>query len=53
MPARSHLKPGTAGGTVALSDATFAAVLRDMAGSAIVSGFTDVILIGEDGAVRP
>ncbi len=48
-PARSHLKPGTAGGTVALSDSTFAAVLRDMAGSAIVSGFTDVILIGEDG----
>ena len=49
-PARSHLKPGTAGGTIALSDATFAAVLREMAESAIVSGFTDVVLIGEDGA---
>ena len=48
-PAGSHLKPATAGGTVALSDSTFAAVLRDMAGSAIVSGFTHVILISEDG----
>ena len=49
-PARNHVKPGTAGGTVALSDATYAAVLREMAGSAIVSGFTDVVFIGEDGA---
>jgi len=49
-PARSHLDPRTVGGTVALSDETFAAVLRDMAGSAIVSGFTDVVFIGEDGA---
>ena len=49
-PASSHLKPATAGGTVALSDSTFEAVLRDMAGSAVVSGFTHVILIGEDGA---
>ena len=56
-PAGSHLKPATAGGTVALSDSTFAAVLRDMASSAsssggrsaIVSGFTHVILISEDG----
>ena len=48
-PAGSHLKPATAGGTVALSDSTFAAVLRDMAGSAIISGFTHVILISEDG----
>lgn len=48
-PAGSHLKPGTAGGTVALSDSTFAAVLRDMASSAVVSGFTHVIMIGEDG----
>ena len=48
-PAGSHLKPSTAGGTVALSNSTFAAVLREMAGSAIVSGFTHVILIGEDG----
>jgi len=48
-PAGSHLKPATAGGTVALSDSTFAAVLRDMASSAVVSGFTHVVLIGEDG----
>lgn len=48
-PAGSHLKPATAGGTIAISDSTFEAVLRDMAGSAVVSGFKHVILIGEDG----
>ena len=48
-PAGSHLKPATAGGSIALSNETYAAVLRDMASSAIVSGFTDVIIMGEDG----
>ena len=48
-PAGSHLKPGTAGGTIALSNSIFEAVLREMANSAVVSGFTDVVLIGEDG----
>jgi creatinine amidohydrolase/Fe(II)-dependent formamide hydrolase-like protein len=48
-PAGSHLKPGTAGGTIALSDSTFEAVLRDMTNSAVVSGFKHIIVMGEDG----
>ncbi|MBI4475406.1 MAG: creatininase family protein [Acidobacteria bacterium] len=48
-PAGSHLKPATAGGTIALSDTTFAAVLRDMANSAAVSGFKHIVMMGEDG----
>lgn len=48
-PARSHLKPGTAGGTIALTNETFAAVLREMAESAVVTGFKDIVFIGEDG----
>jgi creatinine amidohydrolase/Fe(II)-dependent formamide hydrolase-like protein len=44
-PARANLSPGT----VVLSQATFRAVLTDMATSLRSQGFTDVVLLGDSG----